>query len=150
MKIFLLIHGQDTDSACDTKVKPFAGRQAAWDAMRREWNEAVTAWGYASKEHGDGDECECECRQDAAVIRDGGEVEYWRIEEQELAVPVSVAVEVSGGLVQAVYARGGDVDADVFDLDAPDFPDEGEQAESKTRKKQLEELIGAPGWEQVW
>jgi len=77
-------------------------------------------------------------------------VEYWRIEEQELAVPVSVAVEVSGGLVQAVYARGGDVDADVFDLDVHDFPDEGEQAESKTRKKQLEELIGTPGWKQVW
>lgn len=148
MKIFLLIHGQDTDSACDTGVKPFADRQAAWDAMRREWNEAVTVWGYASKEHGDEDECEC--REDAAVIRDGGEVEYWRIEEQELAVPVSVAVEVSGGLVQAVYARGGDVDADVFDLDTPDFPDEGEQDESETREKQLEELIGTPGWKQVW
>lgn len=148
MNIFLLIHGQDTNAACDTGVKLFAGHQAAWDAMRREWNEAVTAWDYASKEHGDGDECEC--REDAAVIRDGGDVEYWRIEEQELAVPVSVAVEVSGGLVQAVYAKGGDVDADVFDLDEPDFPDEGEQAESKTRKKQLEELIGAPGWKQVW
>ena len=143
MKIFLLIHGQDTDSACDTKVKPFAGQQAAWDAMRKEWNEAVTAWGYASKEHGDGDECEC--RRDAAVIRDGGEVEHWRIEEQELAVPVSVAVEVSGGLVQAVYARGGDVGADVFDLDAPDSLDEAE-----SRKEQLSRLIGDPGWKQVW
>lgn len=148
MKIFLLIHGQDIDSTCDTGAKLFAVRQAAWDAMRREWNEAVTAWDYASKEHGDEDECSC--REDAAVIRDGGDVEYWRIEEQELAVPVSVAVEMAGGLVQAVYARGGDVDADVFDLDEPDFPDEGEQAESKTRKKQLEELIGAPGWKQVW
>ena len=148
MKIFLLIHGQDTDAARDTSVKPFAGRQAAWDTMRREWNEAVTAWGYASKEHGDGDECEC--RRDAAVIRDGGEVEHWRIEEQELAVPVSVAVEVSGGLVQAVYARGGDVGADVFDLDAPDFPGEGEQEEVESRKKQLAELIGSPGWKQVW
>ena len=148
MKIFLLIHGQDTDSACDTKVKPFAGQQAAWDAMRKEWNEAVTAWGYASKEHGDEDECEC--RQDAAVIRAGGDVEHWRIEEQELAVPVSVAVEVSGGLVQAVYARGGDVGADVFDLDAPDFPGEGEQEEVESRKKQLAELIGSPGWKRVW
>ena len=104
---------------------------------------AVTAWGYASKEHGDGDECEC--RRDAAVIRDGGEVEHWRIEEQELAVPVSVAVEVSGGLVQAVYARGGDVDVDVFDLDAPDSLDEAE-----SRKEQLSRLIGDPGWKQVW
>ena len=65
-------------------------------------------------------------------------------------VPVSVAVEVSGGLVQAVYARGGDLDVDVFDLDAPDFPDEGEQEEVESRKKQLDELIGSPGWKQVW
>ncbi len=65
-------------------------------------------------------------------------------------VPVSVAVEVSGGLVQAVYARGGDVGADVFDLDAPDFPGEGEQEEVESRKKQLAELIGSPGWKQVW
>ena len=121
MKIFLLIHGQDTDSACDTKVKPFAGQQAAWDAMRKEWNEAVTAWGYASKEHGDEDECEC--RQDAAVIRAGGDVEHWRIEEQELAVPVSVAVEVSGGLVRAVYAKGGDVGADDSGEKAPPVND---------------------------
>ena len=65
-------------------------------------------------------------------------------------VPVSVAVEVSGGLVQAVYARGGDVGADVFDLDVHDFPDEGEQEETESREKQLEKLIGAPGWKQVW
>jgi hypothetical protein len=65
-------------------------------------------------------------------------------------VPVSVAVEVSGGLVQAVYARGGDVGADVFDLDAPDFPGEGEQEEAESRKKQLDELIGSPGWKRVW
>ena len=65
-------------------------------------------------------------------------------------VPVSVAVEVSGGLVQAVYARGGDVGADVFDLDAPDFPGEGEQEEVESRKKQLDELIGSPGWKRVW
>ena len=65
-------------------------------------------------------------------------------------VPVSVAVEVSGGLVQAVYARGGDVGADVFDLDVHDFPDEGEQEETESREKQLEKLIGATGWKQVW
>ena len=65
-------------------------------------------------------------------------------------VPVSVAVEVSGGLVQAVYAKGGDVGADVFDLDEPDSPDEGEYEEVESRKKQLDELIGSPGWKRVW
>ena len=65
-------------------------------------------------------------------------------------VPVSVAVEVSGGLVQAVYARGGDVGADVFDLDEPDSPDEGEHEEVESRKGQLAELISDSGWKQVW
>ena len=45
---------------------------------------------------------------------------------------------------QAVYARGGDVGADVFDLDAPDFPGEGEQEEVESRKKPGRTCVAAP------
>lgn len=148
MKIFLLIHEQDTDTACGSDVKPFADKQTAADTMRNNWTETAAAWGYNSREHQGGDECEC--REDAAVIRVGGDVEHWRIEEQELAVPVSVAVEVSGGLVQSVYAKGGDVVADVFDLDASDYPDERKQDEAETCEEALNELINSPGWKRVW
>lgn len=147
MKIFLLVHEQDTDAACGSDVMPFADRQAAQDAMRKDWEETAWAWEYASTEHDDEDEREC--RGDAAVIRAGG-VEHWRIEEHDLAVPVSVAVEVSGGLVQGVYAKGGDVDADVFNLDASEFPDEGEQDGAKAREKELNDLVSSPGWRRVW
>ena len=54
-------------------------------------------------------------------------------------------IPAAGGLVQAVYARGGDVDVDIFDMDAPDSLDEAE-----ARKEQLSRLIGDPGWKQVW
>ncbi|MDE6280981.1 MAG: hypothetical protein K2M15_04190 [Oscillospiraceae bacterium] len=150
MKIFLLIHEQDTDAACGSDVKPFTDKRAALDAMQKGWVKTVSAWAYASKEHDGEDEYECECRGNTAVIRSGGDVEHWRIEEHDLAVSVSVAVEVSGGLVQCVYAKGGDVDADVFDLDASDSTDEGEQDEARAREKALSELINSPGWQCVW
>ncbi len=148
MKIFLLIHDEDTDTACCSDVKAFIDRQTARDTMQKEWNETVKNWMYDSKDHTGEDEREC--REDTAVIRDGGDTAHWRIEEQELAAPVSVAVEVSGGMVQAVYAKGRDVDADVFDLDASDFPDEGEEDKAKSREKALNELISSPGWCRIW
>ena len=146
MEIFLLIHEQDTNAACGSDVKPFTDMQAAQDAMRKDWEETASDWEYASREH-DGED-ECECHGDAAVIRDGGDVEHWRIEEHDLPVPVSVAVEVSGGLVQSVYAKGCDVDAAVFDLDISVSSDESDGI--KTREEELTELIGSPGWKQVW
>lgn len=146
MEIFLLIHEQDTNAACGSNVKPFTDKQAAQDAMRKDWEETASAWEYATTEHDSEDECDC--RGDTAVIRTGGDVEHWRIEEQELPVSVSVAVEVSGGLVQSVYAKGCDVDAAVFDLDISVSSDESDGI--KTREEELTELIGSPGWKQVW
>lgn len=148
MKIFLLIHEEDTDTACCSDAKAFIDRQAARDTMQKEWNETLKNWMYDSKDHTGEDEREC--REDTAVIRDGGDTARWRIEEQELAAPVSVAVEVTGGMVQTIYARGGDVDADVFDLDVLDFPEEGEEDKAKSREKALNELINSPGWHRIW
>lgn len=112
MKIYLLIHEQDTDTDWGCDVKLFADKQAALDAMRQEWEKTAALWEYDSREHGCDDECEC--RGNTAVIRDGGDVEHWRVEEQELPVPVSVAAEVSGSVVQNAYAKGGDVDVGVL------------------------------------
>ena len=78
MKIYLMIHEQDTDAAWGCYVKPFTDKQAAMDAMRSDWQETSKCWEYDSKEHNDEDECEC--NNDTAVIRDGDDVENWRIE----------------------------------------------------------------------
>lgn len=148
MKIFLLIHEQDTDAACGSDVKAFTDKRTAQDMMWKGWAETAAAWGDNSKDHDGGDKCKCS--EDAAVIRTGGDVEHWRIEEHNLAVSVSVAVEVSGGLVQNVYAKGGDVDVDVLDLDLSDSPDEDEQDEAEGIKEKLDECINSPGWMRVW
>lgn len=145
MKIYLMIHEQDTDAAWGCYVKPFTDKQAAMDAMRSDWQETSKCWEYDSKEHNDEDECEC--NNDTAVIRDGDDVENWRIEEHEL--DVQVAVEVKGGLVQNIYANA-DVHADVYDLDVSDFPDVGEEAEADRKEAELNDLVKSPGWHNVW
>lgn len=74
-------------------------------------------------------------------------MEHWRIVEQEL--DVQVAVRVEGGLVVEVHANA-DVDIDVYDLDASDIPDEGEDDEAGKKEAELEELIKSPGWRNIW
>lgn len=145
MKIFLLIHEQDTDAACGCNVKPFTDKQAAQNAMREDWEESVKGWEYDSHEHRDEDEATC--GETEAVLREGDEVESWRIEEQDL--DVQVAVRVQGGLVQDVHANA-DVNVNVYNLDVSDFPNEGEQDEADKKEAELEELVKAPGWRAVW
>lgn len=82
MNIFNLIHEQDTDAAWGCSVRPFASMAAAQTAMRQDWQATIKSWEYNSKEHHDEDKCECS--EDTAIIRDGDDVEQWRIEAQEI------------------------------------------------------------------
>lgn len=145
MKIYLLIHEQDTDSAWGCNVKPFTDKQAAYKAMRLGWIAAKVYWEYDSHKHCNEDTCEC--GEVEAVIREDDEVERWRIEEHEL--DMRMAVEVKGGLVQNVYANA-DISVDVYDLDVSDFPDEGEADAVDARVAELEALVKEPGWQEVW
>lgn len=145
MKVYILVHEQDTDAAWGCNVKPFTDKQAALDAMRADWQESVKDWECDAKEHSNDDECEC--GEATAVIRDGDDVESWRIEEHEL--DVRAAVRVKGGLVEEVQANA-DVNVEVYDLDVSGFPDEGEQNEADKKEAELEELVKAPGWRAVW
>ena len=144
MKIYNLIHEQDTDAAWGCDVRSFT-ELSAQNAMRESWESTVKAWEYDAKEHKDEDECEC-C-ESTAVIRDDSDVESWRIEEQEL--DVQIAVRVKGGLVEEVHANA-DVSVEVYDLDVSDFPDDGEQDEADKKEVELEELVKSPGWRNVW
>lgn len=74
-------------------------------------------------------------------------MESWRIEEQELCV--RVAIEVDGGLVQAVYSDA-DVSAEVYDLDVPEFPTEDEQKEIESKAAALKNLKSSAGWSAIW
>ncbi len=82
MKVYNLIHMQNTDCVCDCDVKSFVSKQDAQNAMRADWQDSVSEWGYDIHDHYDDDVCEC--GEDTAIIRKGMDVESWRIETQEL------------------------------------------------------------------
>lgn len=146
MKIYVLIHEQDTESAWGSHVSLFLNRDLAEASMRKCWEDALKSWEFDLDKEMYDDHC-WEYNHDNAAVLDGTDIERWRIEEQDLAV--GVAVKVHGGLVQSVIANA-DVDFDVYDLDVSDFPDEGEEDEADERRRVFEELASRPDWRSVW
>ena len=146
MKIYVLIHEQDTESAWGSHVSLFLNRDLAEASMRKCWEDALKSWEFDLDKEMHDDHC-WEYNHDNAAVLDGTDIERWRIEEQDLAV--GVAVKVHGGLVQSVIANA-DVDLDVYDLDVSDFPDEGEEDEADERRRVFEELASRPDWRSVW
>ena len=145
MKLYILIHEQDTDSAWGAGVHPFLDRNTAQDVMRKAHMAAIRAWAFdealRTEEH------ESYCNEDKAVIRDGTNMESWRIEEHE--VNVEIAIEVKQGLVQDIYANT-DVYPDVYDLDVPDYAEDDEVEERDTKEAELEKRKQQPGWRSVY
>lgn len=146
MKIYVLIHEQDTESAWGSHVSLFLNKDLAEASMRKCWEDALKSWEFGLDKEMYDDHC-WEYNHDNAAVLDGMDIERWRIEEQDLAV--GVAVKVHGGLVQSVIANA-DVDLDVYDLDVSDFPDEGEEDEADERRRVFEELASRPDWRSVW
>ncbi len=146
MKIYVLIHEQDTDSAWGSHVSLFLNRDLAEATMRKCWEDTLKSWEFDLDKEMYDDHC-WEYNHDNAAVLDGTDIERWRIEEQDLAV--EVAVKVHGGLVQSAVANA-DVDLDVYDLDVSDFPDEGEEDETDERRRVFEELASRPDWRSVW
>ena len=146
MKIYVLIHEQDTESAWGSHVSLFLNRDLAEATMRKCWEDTLKSWEFDLDKEMYDDHC-WEYNHDNAAVLDGTDIERWRIEEQDLAV--GVAVKVHGGLVQSVIANA-DVDLDVYDLDVSDFPDEGEEDEADERRRVFEELASRPDWRSVW
>ena len=145
MKLYILIHEQDTDSAWGANAKPFIDRAAAQGAMRQDYEDTVKRWGFdaaiQTEEH------RSYCHDDGAMVRDDTDVEHWCIEEHELQV--EVAVEVYRGLVQAIYANA-DIYPEVYDLDSFDFAEDSEMAETDIKAAELEKLKQQPGWRTVY
>lgn len=146
MKIYVLIHEQDTDSTWGSHVSLFLNRDLAEATMRKCWEDTLKSWEFDLDKEMYDDHC-WEYNHDNAAVLDGTDIERWRIEEQDLAV--EVAVKVHGGLVQSAVANA-DVDLDVYDLDVSDFPDEGEEDETDERRRVFEELASRPDWRSVW
>ena len=145
MKLNILIHEQDTDSAWGSSAKPFIDRAAAQDAMRHDYEDTIKTWGF--DETSQTEEHKAYCHDGEALVRDDTDIETWRIEEHDLQV--ELAVEVKGGLVQAIYANA-DIFPEVFDLDVSDFVEDSEVEEADIKAAELEKLKQQPGWRAVY
>ena len=145
MKLYILVNLQDTDDTFGAHITPFTEKETAQTFMRESLEATVKDWGFDTTVS-ERDDHYIECQENSAVIHDGDNEERWQIEEHN--INVRVAVEVRGGLVANVYANVG-LDAEVFDLDVSDFPDEGEQEAADAREKELQELIESPEWGRV-
>ena len=145
MKLYILIHEQDTDSAWGSSAKPFIDRAAAQDMMRQDYEDTDKRWGF--DETRQTEEYKAYCHDGEALVRDDTDIEIWRIDEHDLQV--EMAVEVSQGLVQAIYANT-DIYPEVYDLDSSDFTEDSEVAEVDLKAAELEKLKQQPGWRAVY
>ena len=64
---------------------------------------------------------------------------------------MKICIEVSGGMVQNVYAVGGeDVTVLVADYDVDDFFDEADEAQHEETLREFERMTALPNSRHVW
>lgn len=148
MKVYMLVHKQDTSSMWDADADIFLTKEKAQEAMREQYRASLESWGINDITE-PSEDFHWTCDENQAEISDDCKCEYeqWQIQEKEL--DVKAAVEVRGGLVQSVIANAG-IDVDVYDLDVSDFPDDGEVDEADRKGREFTELSNRPGWGSVW
>ena len=148
MKVYMLVHKQDTSSMWDADADIFLTKEKAQEVMQEQYRAALESWGINDLTE-PSEDFHWTCDENQAEISDDCKCEYeqWQIQEKEL--DVKAAVEVRGGLVQSVIANAG-IDVDVYDLDVSDFPDDGEVDEADRKGREFTELSNRPDWGRVW
>lgn len=148
MKVYMLVHKQDTSSMWDADADIFLTKEKAQEVMQEQYRAALESWGINDLTE-PSEDFHWTCDENQAEISDDCKCEYeqWQIQEKEL--DVRAAVEVRGGLVQSVIANAG-IDVDVYDLDVSDFPDDGEVDEADRKGREFTELSNRPDWGSVW
>ena len=148
MKVYMLVHKQDTSSMWDADADIFLTKEKAQEVMQEQYRAALESWGINDLTE-PSEDFHWTCNENQAEISDDCKCEYeqWQIQEKEL--DVKAAVEVRGGLVQSVIANAG-IDVDVYDLDVSDFPDDGEVDEADRKGREFTELSNRPDWGSVW
>ena len=148
MKVYMLVHKQDTSSMWDADADIFLTKEKAQEVMQEQYRAALESWGINDLTE-PSEDFHWTCDENQAEISDDCKCEYeqWQIQEKEL--DVKAAVEVRGGLVQSVIANAG-IDVDVYDVDVSDFPDDGEVDEADRKGREFTELSNRPDWGSVW
>lgn len=151
MKLYNLICAGLVNATVEATSQLFSDKADAQQAMRQEYESILDGWKFDRDEQTD--EHHCEIGEDTAFIEDYGDTKGWQIVDQELELPepgAHVAIEVSGGMVQNVFADTDMVSVDVYDLDVSDFPDDGEEDAAAERAEAIEQIGKDPSWHHVW
>ena len=142
MTIYILIYEENSDNRCGADVIHFKSWNEAFQAMQEKYHESLRNLGC--------DAAEQYLDSKSAGINTGEDSYHWRVEAREIDLPVpNVAIEVSGGMVQAVYADA-DLTVDVCDLDVSDLPDDADCAETDGNAERLDAFANRPGVKKVW
>lgn len=106
MKVYMLVHKQDTSSMWDADADIFLTKEKAQEVMQEQYRAALESWGINDLTE-PSEDFHWTCDENQAEISDDCKCEYeqWQIQEKEL--DVKAAVEVRGGLVQSVIANAG-------------------------------------------
>ena len=150
MKIYTLLYKENSD-CCDKAEIVYCGasHETASELLRDKYEKSLAALHHDAERDEDG--YSCSLSPDCASIVEGMDSYVWEIKEHNVELPaVSVAIEVSGGMVQDVYSDGERVCVDVYDLDVSDFPDDGEEEASEQREDELEKIKNNPDWSHIW
>lgn len=145
MKVFALVCTIDTDDGWGSNVWLFLDKQKAQNKMREVLEDTIKCWNFDTSVQTDKHYSELE--DDVASLVDETNVVIWEIEEEDL--PVQVAIEVKGGLVQNIYANT-DIDAEVYDLDMSDYYEDEEVDIADEREQELRALVSSDGWRSVY
>ena len=143
MKIYTLLYHENSDTLCASDVMVFASRADAEDHMRTLYRESIKNLGHDESRTEDGYDCYCD--EHGSYITEGLDEYSWKIEDHELELPATdLAVEVSGGVVQNIYAYHpiNQIRADVCDEDDDTYDDYGAPL--------LEACREGNGWEQIY
>ena len=150
MKLYTLLYHENSD-CCDKAEVVYCGdsHETASELLRDKYEKSLAAFHHDMKRNEDG--YSCSGSPDYASIVEGLDNYTWEITEHDVELPaVSVAIEVSGGLVQNVYANGERVGVDVYDLDVSDFPSEGGEDAAEECETELEKIKSNPDWTRIW
>lgn len=150
MKIYTLLYKENSD-CCDKAEIVYCGasHETASELLRDKYEKSLAALHHEVDRTEEG--YSCSGSADFASIVEGMDSYVWEIKEHNVEFPaVSVAIEVSGGMVQNVYSDGERVGVDVYDLDVSDFPDDGEEEASEQREDELEKIKNNPDWSHIW
>lgn len=142
MEIYVLIYEENSDCRCGANAFPYISKAVAQLEMEKMFKKYLELLRFdRSKSEED---YYCAFNNGSATIVMGIDTFSWRIEKSEVKGSIAVAVEVSGGMVQHVYASSSG-SAEIFDLDSLEHNEDEDLSYTEIRRQELKNAISEQG-----